>query len=87
MIGVLTVGVAAASGSTRGLRAWSTRHPVSAFLRLAFAIACPFMSLPILADHGVIPGGWMPQLPGSTCSTPSSTESSTTSTTTTKDQP
>ncbi len=47
-----------------GLRGWSTRHPVSAFLGLAFAIAYPAMSLPILADHGVIPGGWLPQLPG-----------------------
>ena len=37
---------------------------MSAFLALAFAVAYPVMSLPILADHGVIPGGWMPQLPG-----------------------
>jgi membrane protease YdiL (CAAX protease family) len=37
---------------------------LSAFLGLAFAIACPVMSVPVLADHGVIPGGWMPQLPG-----------------------
>lgn len=47
-----------------GLRAWSTRHPVTTFLVLAFAIAYPVMSVPILADHGVIPGGWLPNLPG-----------------------
>ena len=47
-----------------GLRGWSVRHPVAAFLGLAFAIAFPVMSVPILAGHGVIPGGWMPQLPG-----------------------
>ena len=29
-----------------------------------FAIAYPVMSVPILAEHGVIPDGWMPQLPG-----------------------
>jgi membrane protease YdiL (CAAX protease family) len=49
---------------TRGLRAWSSRHPVTTFLVLAFAIAYPAMSVPILADHGVIPGGWMPNLRG-----------------------
>lgn len=47
-----------------GLRAWSARHPVAMFLGLAFIVAYPVMSLPVLADHGVIPGGWMPQLPG-----------------------
>jgi membrane protease YdiL (CAAX protease family) len=47
-----------------GPTGWTTRHPVTAFLGLAFAIALPVMSLPILADHGVIPGGWMPHLPG-----------------------
>jgi len=47
-----------------GLRGWSSQRPVSAFLALAFAIAIPVMSVPILADHGVLPGGWMPQLPG-----------------------
>ena len=46
---------------TSGLRAWSARHPVTTFLVLAFAIAYPVMSVPILADHGVIPDGWMPQ--------------------------
>ncbi|MCW2762561.1 MAG: hypothetical protein JWR85_2762 [Marmoricola sp.] len=44
--------------------ALARRHPVSTFLGLVFAIAYPVMSVPVLADHGVIPGGWMPQLPG-----------------------
>jgi len=47
-----------------GLRAWAARRPVVAFLVLAFAVAGPVMALPVLADHGVIPGGWMPQGPG-----------------------
>ena len=46
------------------LRAWMARRPVTAFLVLAFAIAYPVMALPALAEHGVIPDGWMPQLPG-----------------------
>jgi len=64
MTGVLTVDNAVASGSTSGLRAWSATHPVTAFLLLAAVLAYPIMSVPILADHGVIPGGWMPQVPG-----------------------
>ena len=47
-----------------GLRAWAARRPVGAFLILAFAVAGPVMALPVLADHGIIPGGWMPQGPG-----------------------
>ena len=31
---------------------------------MGFAIAYPVMSLPIMASHGVIPDGWMPQAPG-----------------------
>jgi membrane protease YdiL (CAAX protease family) len=58
----------AARGSTTsargGLRAHLARHPVAAFLVLVFALAYPVMSLPVLADHGVIPDGWMPHLPG-----------------------
>ena len=46
------------------LRRWAARHPVTAFLVLAFTLAYPLMSLPVLAAHGVIPSGWMPQLPG-----------------------
>ena len=34
------------------------------FLVLLFTLAYPIMSLPVLAAHGVIPNGWMPQLPG-----------------------
>jgi len=55
-------------GHREGLRfrfaALTRRHPVTTFLGLAFAIACPVMSVPILAEHGVIADGWMPQLPG-----------------------
>jgi membrane protease YdiL (CAAX protease family) len=46
------------------IRDWTTRHPVSAFLIISFTIALPVMALPILASHGVIPGGWMPQVAG-----------------------
>jgi uncharacterized protein len=64
MTGVLTVRNTAASGWSGGLRAWTARHPVAAFLMLAASLAYPVMSVPILADHGVIPAGWMPQVPG-----------------------
>jgi membrane protease YdiL (CAAX protease family) len=37
---------------------------MATFLVLLFALAYPVMSLPVLADHGVIPDGWMPHLPG-----------------------
>ena len=47
-----------------GLRGWAARRPVTAFLLLLFVLAYPVMSLPALAAHGVIPDGWMPQLPG-----------------------
>jgi uncharacterized protein len=46
------------------VRDWTTRHPISAFLIITFTIALPVMALPILASHGVIPGGWMPQVAG-----------------------
>jgi uncharacterized protein len=48
----------------KGLRGWMARRPVISFLILLFALAYPVMSLPVLAAHGVIPDGWMPQLPG-----------------------
>ena len=51
-------------GTAGRLRRWSARHPVTAFLVIGFAIAYPVMSLPILASHGVIPDGWMPQTAG-----------------------
>jgi len=44
--------------------AWTARHPVTAFFIMTFAIAYPVMALPVLADHGVIPAGWMPQVTG-----------------------
>ena len=37
---------------------------MTSFLVLLFSLAYPVMSLPVLADHGVIPDGWMPRLPG-----------------------
>lgn len=46
------------------LRSWVVRHPVTAFLVLAFGLAYPVMALPILADHGVIADGWMSAFPG-----------------------
>ncbi len=46
------------------LRTWSARRPVTAFLALGFALAYPVMSLPILASHGIVPDGWMPQTAG-----------------------
>ncbi len=52
------------SPTTERLRRWSARHPVTAFMVMAFSIAYPVTALPILASHGVIPDGWIPQLPG-----------------------
>ena len=49
---------------TSRARDWTTRHPVAAFMVIAFTIAYPVMALPILASHGAIPGGWMPQVTG-----------------------
>ncbi len=40
-----------------GFRGWAGRHPTGAFLVLLFSLAYPLMALPVLADHGVIPGG------------------------------
>jgi membrane protease YdiL (CAAX protease family) len=37
---------------------------VTSFLVLLFTLAYPVMSLPVLAAHGVIPDGWMPQTAG-----------------------
>jgi len=31
---------------------------------LLFSIGYLFMALPVLAEHGVIPSGWMPQIVG-----------------------
>ena len=52
------------ASNSGGLRAWVVRHPVTAFLVLAFGLAYPVMALPILADHGVIADGWMAAFPG-----------------------
>jgi membrane protease YdiL (CAAX protease family) len=60
-----TMGRTSPQPTTRGeLRGHAARRPVAAFLALVFALAYPVMSLPVLADHGVIPDGWMPRLPG-----------------------
>lgn len=48
----------------RGFRGWAAAHPVRAFLTLLFGIGYPLMALPILAHHGVIPGGSLPGLIG-----------------------
>ena len=40
-----------------GIRAFVARHPVTAFLIMAFAIAYPVMALIAFAVHRVIPGG------------------------------
>ncbi len=51
------VGTARRPGRIQG---WAARHPLTAFLVLTFSLAYPLMSLPILASHGVIPGGTLP---------------------------
>ena len=43
------------------IRALVARHPIAAFLTMVFAVAYPMMSLPILAIHGVLPGGTLLQ--------------------------
>src|SRR4030095_10135259 len=40
-----------------GFRGWTARHPLTAFLVIVFAVVYPVMALPILASHGLIPGG------------------------------
>ena len=37
---------------------------MGALLLIGFSLGYPVMSLPILASHGVIPDGWMPQIAG-----------------------
>jgi membrane protease YdiL (CAAX protease family) len=46
-----------AAARAPGFRGWTARHPLTAFLVLAFAGIYPAMSLPILASHDLIPGG------------------------------
>lgn len=46
-----------ATARARGFRGWTARHPLTAFLVLAFAGIYPMMSLPILASHDLIPAG------------------------------
>ena len=40
-----------------GLRRIAARRPLTSFLVLAFGLAYPLVSLPLLAHHGLIPGG------------------------------
>ncbi len=44
----------------RGFRGWAAEHPLTAFLVILFSVAYPLMALPLLASHGVIPGGSLP---------------------------
>jgi membrane protease YdiL (CAAX protease family) len=48
-----------AAGTGR-LRSLIARRPLTAFLVIAFALAYPLMSVPILASRGSIPGGSIP---------------------------
>ncbi len=43
-----------------GLRALAARRPLTVFLVLTFGIGWPVMAVPVLAYHGVIPGGELP---------------------------
>jgi membrane protease YdiL (CAAX protease family) len=46
-----------ATSSPLRIREAVARHPIAAFLTMVFSVAYPMMSLPILAIHGVLPGG------------------------------
>jgi hypothetical protein len=52
--------VAVDRATRHGFRGWAARHPPTVFLLVLFSIAYPLMALPILASHGVIPGGSLP---------------------------
>jgi uncharacterized protein len=54
--------IPAATETRRGLRGVIARHPLTAFLILAFGLAYPAMAVPILAARGVIPGGSLPAM-------------------------
>ncbi len=51
---------AARPAPRRGFRGWAAEHPLTTFLVILFSVAYPLMALPILASHGVIPGGSLP---------------------------
>lgn len=42
------------------LRSFATQHPLVLFLTVAFGFVFPLMALPILAQHGIIPGASLP---------------------------
>ncbi|WP_138758026.1 CPBP family intramembrane glutamic endopeptidase [Modestobacter altitudinis] len=46
-----------------GFRGWVARRPLTAFLVLVFGLGWPLVSVPALADHGVLPGGEVPEEP------------------------
>ena len=46
-----------------GFRGWVARRPLTAFLVLVFGIGWPLLSVPALVDHGVLPGGEVPEEP------------------------
>jgi membrane protease YdiL (CAAX protease family) len=51
------------AGSDRpagGLRAWTARHPIGAFLAIALPLGWVVLGVPALTYHGVIPGGRLP---------------------------
>ncbi len=43
--------------SAGGFRAWTARHPLTAFVVLVFPLGWAILAVPALAFHGVIPGG------------------------------
>jgi len=47
-----------------GLARLAKRFPVTVFLSLAFGLSYPLTSLAIMAQYGVIPGRFLPQLRG-----------------------
>ena len=49
-----STGRASGTSPHHGARGWVARHPVTAFLAIAFGIAYPVMALPALANHGVL---------------------------------
>lgn len=46
-----------------GFRGWVARRPLTAFLVLVFGLGWPLLSVPALAERGVLPGGEVPEEP------------------------
>ena len=49
--------------SPGGVRGFTARRPLTAFLVLVSVVGLPLMSVPALTAHGVIPGGELPEEP------------------------